>query len=223
MQYLLLLTYRPEDNTQEGTPEFDAEMKRWGELNDEMREAGVWVGAAGLSPDATTTVRAPAGETVVTDGPYAETKEVLVLLLRDRRRGSRRGDRLGREDAGRQVRLGRDPPDGRARADVSALERAYRDERAAVLATITRRLDGDLALAEDVVQDAFVAAAVEWDRRGVPDRPGAWLTTTAWRKALDRLRHERVADAHAADLAQPVSYDADLDFERSSLEDDQLR
>ena len=106
---------------------------------------------------------------------------------------------------------------------MSALERAYRDERAAVLATITRRLDGDLALAEDAVQDAFVAAAVEWDRRGVPDRPGAWLTTTAWRKALDRLRHARIAEARAADLAQPVSYDADFDFERSSLDDDQLR
>jgi hypothetical protein len=77
MQYLLLLTYRPEDNTQEGTPEFDAEMKRWGELNEEMRQAGIWVGAAGLKPDPTTTVRAPSGETVVTDGPYAETKEVL--------------------------------------------------------------------------------------------------------------------------------------------------
>jgi len=77
MQYLLLLTYRPEDNTQEGTPEFDAEMKRWGELNEEMRRAGIWVGAAGLKSDATTTVRAPSGETVLTDGPYAETKEVL--------------------------------------------------------------------------------------------------------------------------------------------------
>ena len=40
MQYLLLLTYRPEDNTQEGTPEFEAEMRRWGELNEEMRQAG---------------------------------------------------------------------------------------------------------------------------------------------------------------------------------------
>ena len=79
---------------------------------------------------------------------------------------------------------------------MSALERAYRDERAAVLATITRRLGGDLALAEDVVQDAFVAAAVEWDRRGVPERPGAWLTTTAWRRALDRLRHEQVVGRH---------------------------
>jgi hypothetical protein len=77
MQYLLLLTYRPEDNTPEGTPEFDAEMKRWGELNEEMHQAGIWVGAAGLNADAATTVRAPAGETVVTDGPYAETKEVL--------------------------------------------------------------------------------------------------------------------------------------------------
>jgi len=108
-------------------------------------------------------------------------------------------------------------------AAAGALERAYRDERAAVLATVTRRLDGDLALAEDVVQDAFVAAAVEWDRRGVPDRPGAWLTTTAWRKALDRLRHDRVAAAHAPDLVQPVSYDPEHDFERSSVDDDQLR
>ena len=77
MQYVLLLTYRPEDNTPEGTPEFEAEMKRWGELNEEMRQAGVWVGATGLKFDAATTVRAPHGDVVVTDGPYAETKEVL--------------------------------------------------------------------------------------------------------------------------------------------------
>src|ERR671925_1256266 len=77
MQYLLLMTYRPEDNTPEGTPEFDAEMKRWGELNEELHQAGVWVAAAGLRSEAATTVRAPAGDVVVTDGPYAETKEVL--------------------------------------------------------------------------------------------------------------------------------------------------
>jgi len=92
-------------------------------------------------------------------------------------------------------------------AATDALERAYRDERAQVLAVVTRRLDGDLALAEDAVQDAFVAAAVEWDRRGVPGRPGAWLTVAAWRKALDRLRHQRVAAAYAPDLAPAVSYD----------------
>ena len=104
-----------------------------------------------------------------------------------------------------------------------ALERAFRDERAAVLATITRRLDGDLALAEDAVQDAFVAAAVEWDRRGVPDRPGAWLTTTAWRRALDRRRRERTAREHLHRLAEPMTYDLEPELERSSLEDDRLR
>ena len=108
-------------------------------------------------------------------------------------------------------------------APAAALERAYRDERAAVLATITRRLDGDVALAEDVVQDAFVAAALRWARGGVPDRPGAWLTTTAWRRALDHLRHDRVAGAHAADLVPPVSYDLELELDRSSVDDDQLR
>ena len=106
-------------------------------------------------------------------------------------------------------------------AAAGALERAYRDERAAVLATITRRLDGDLALAEDVVQDAFVAAAVDWDRRGAPDRPGAWLTTTAWRKALDRLRHDRVAAAYAPELADAVTHE--FEYDESSLDDDQLR
>jgi RNA polymerase sigma-70 factor, ECF subfamily len=108
-------------------------------------------------------------------------------------------------------------------AAAAALERAYRDERASVLATLTRRLDGDLALAEDVVQDAFVAAAVDWDRRGVPDRPGAWLTTAAWRKAFDRLRRERVAATRAPDLAAHPTCDLEVDFERSSLDDDQLR
>ncbi len=103
-------------------------------------------------------------------------------------------------------------------AAAGALERAYRDERAAVLATITRRLGGDLALAEDVVQDAFVAAAVDWDRRGAPERPGAWLTTTAWRKALDRLRHERVADAYVPET--PMT--SEFEYDDSSLDDDQL-
>jgi RNA polymerase sigma-70 factor (ECF subfamily) len=104
----------------------------------------------------------------------------------------------------------------------SSLERAFRDERAAVLATLTRRLDGNLALAEDAVQDAFVAAAVEWDRRGVPERPGAWLTTAAWRKALDRRRHEKVVAAHAPELVTDVHHD-EFDFDASALDDDQLR
>jgi RNA polymerase sigma-70 factor, ECF subfamily len=72
---------------------------------------------------------------------------------------------------------------------VTPLERAFREERAQVVATLARRL-GDLQLAEDAVSEAFAAAAVAWPSAGVPDRPGAWLTTTAWRKALDTVRRD---------------------------------
>lgn len=71
-----------------------------------------------------------------------------------------------------------------------AVERAWRTERTLVLATLARRL-GDLQRAEDAVQEAFAMAAIRWPLDGTPDRPGAWLTTTAWRKAIDALRRDR--------------------------------
>ena len=73
MQYLLTLTYRDGEGPQEGTPEFDAEMKVWGAINEELKAAGQMVAASGLQPETATTVRGD----VVTDGPYAETKEIL--------------------------------------------------------------------------------------------------------------------------------------------------
>ena len=77
MHYLIMLHFPEGAGAQEGTPEFDAEMARWGELNEEMKQAGVMVGASGLEIDAVTTVRRRDGEVAVTDGPYAETKEIL--------------------------------------------------------------------------------------------------------------------------------------------------
>jgi hypothetical protein len=77
MQYMLQMTYRPEDNTEEGTPEFEAEMQRWNALNEELRQAGHYIGASGLKSDAVTTVRKAGDDVTVTDGPFAETKEVL--------------------------------------------------------------------------------------------------------------------------------------------------
>jgi len=73
-----------------------------------------------------------------------------------------------------------------------ALERVSREERAIVLASLTRRLGGDLELAEDALQDAFLDATRDWARRGVPERPAAWLTVTARRRAIDRIRRDRV-------------------------------
>jgi RNA polymerase sigma-70 factor (ECF subfamily) len=70
-----------------------------------------------------------------------------------------------------------------------ALEQTWRSEGRQVVASIARRLH-DLDLAEDAVQEAFAAAVQSWPVEGVPDRPGAWLSTTAWRKALDAVRRE---------------------------------
>jgi RNA polymerase sigma-70 factor (ECF subfamily) len=111
-------------------------------------------------------------------------------------------------------------------APAAALERAYRDERAAVLATLTRHLGGDLALAEDAVQDAFVAAAADWPRRGVPDRPGAWLTVAARRKAIDRLRREQALSSRLEQLValdSSSSEDPPDPSDASALGDDRLR
>lgn len=78
MHYLLQLTHTPGIGPQEGTPEHDAEMKRWGELNEEMKRAGVWVAAYGLQPpEAATTLRTRDGKPLMTDGPFTETKETM--------------------------------------------------------------------------------------------------------------------------------------------------
>src|ERR687895_1345010 len=68
-----------------------------------------------------------------------------------------------------------------------AVARAFRDERAAVLATLIRHV-GDFQLAEDAVQDAYAAALTTWPRDGVPANPGAWLLTAARRRLIDRAR-----------------------------------
>lgn len=76
-------------------------------------------------------------------------------------------------------------------------------ESARVVAAVAR-LTRDLGLAEDFAQDALVAALTTWPETGIPDNPGAWLTTTARRRALDRLRHERIAAPRHAELAQAL-------------------
>ncbi|MFS0698973.1 RNA polymerase sigma factor [Cellulomonas sp. 179-A 4D5 NHS] len=86
----------------------------------------------------------------------------------------------------------------------AALTSAFSAEWGRVVATLIR-LTGDFALAEDAAQDAFVAAARRWPVDGVPDRPGAWLTTTARNGALDRLRR---ATTEARKLREVAAMDA---------------
>ncbi len=80
------------------------------------------------------------------------------------------------------------------------LERLFRAESGPVLATLIRIL-GDFQLAEDALQDAYTVALESWSKGGLPDSPGAWLATTARRKAIDRLRHLRIVEAKSSELA----------------------
>jgi len=93
---------------------------------------------------------------------------------------------------------------GRAAADEAgaAVADAHRREWAFVLAA-TARVACDIDLAEECVQDAYVAALDAWSRQGVPRNPGAWLTTTARRRALDALRRNRTLRAKLPLLIEP--------------------
>lgn len=101
-----------------------------------------------------------------------------------------------------------------------AITRAHREEWARVVATLTRRL-GDLGAAEDAAADAFATAVERWPRDGVPANPGGWLTTTATRKAIDRLRRELRRDEKHQEAA--LLHDDDPPQDRGAVEDDRLR
>jgi RNA polymerase sigma-70 factor (ECF subfamily) len=114
---------------------------------------------------------------------------------------------------------------GAAGSVEAALQRmAGRQERGRLLATLVRQF-GDLDLAEEVASDAVAAALERWPVDGVPGRPGAWLLTTARRKAVDRLRRDKAYAARLAvlqaeaDRDQPVVEAADDD----DVPDERLR
>ncbi|NUP03718.1 MAG: RNA polymerase sigma factor [Nonomuraea sp.] len=105
------------------------------------------------------------------------------------------------------------------------IEAVFREERGRLLAALSRRF-GDLDLAEEVTSDAIEAALRHWPVEGVPPKPGAWLMTTARRKAVDRLRRDRAYAARLAILqveaertayAPPSDEDGGLPDERLQL------
>jgi len=102
-------------------------------------------------------------------------------------------------------------------------EHLFRREAGRLVATLTRIFGVEhLALAEDVVQDAFCRALEVWPFRGVPDNPSAWLMATAKHRALDVLRRERTARTLAPELARLLESDEPLPTE-DAIRDDQLR
>ncbi len=102
----------------------------------------------------------------------------------------------------------------------AAVERVFREEYGRVIASLVRRF-GDIDIAEEAAGEAFVAALEKWPVAGVPPNPGAWLTTTAGHRAIDRIRRERQRGAkHQAALI----YHDDTPHEPTGpVEDDRLR
>src|SRR5436853_336924 len=86
----------------------------------------------------------------------------------------------------------------------AAVADAFRDEWGRVVATLIR-VTGDWDLAEECAQDAFATAIERWPREGVPRNPGAWLTTTARNRAVDRMRR---ATTGTAKLQEAAGYSA---------------
>jgi RNA polymerase sigma factor (sigma-70 family) len=109
------------------------------------------------------------------------------------------------------------------------VEAVWRIESARIVATLTRVV-GDFGIAEDLAQEAFLDALTQWPRDGVPPSPGAWLTTVAKRKAIDRRRRiERLDDRHAAiahslgEQQRLESTDDGLPWDPDEVNDDILR
>ena len=101
----------------------------------------------------------------------------------------------------------------------AAITAAHREEWARVVAALTRRF-GDLDIAEEAAAEAFATAVERWPADGVPPNPGAWLTTTANRKAIDRIRRENKRDDKQKE-AQTMHDDPPEPL--GAIDDDRLR
>lgn len=111
------------------------------------------------------------------------------------------------------------------------MARVFREEHGRAVATLIRVL-ADFDLAEEAVADAYVVALERWPTDGIPDRPGAWITTTARNRAIDRVRRARRFEERAPMLARDAAFDASArdeallagaEDEMEPIPDDQLR
>ncbi|HEY1358424.1 MAG TPA: RNA polymerase sigma factor [Thermoleophilaceae bacterium] len=98
----------------------------------------------------------------------------------------------------------------------------FREESGRAVATLIRVL-GDFDLAEEAVQESFVTALERWPRDGLPDNPGAWITTAARNKAIDRLRREKRLREKSNELRDLEELGGEDGEDMSSMPDDRLR
>ena len=228
-----------------------AEMAEYNAFTAHLRERGAMKAGEALDSIATaTTVRVVDGRTITTDGPFAETKETLggfylveaadldeAIAYAAMIPGARNGcievrpiwdyTIAGGERPGRRRRPGTDGP-GRSRPSLTGsdaaheiVDRLFREEQGRAVATLIR-VTGDFDLAEEAVQDAFISALETWPSRGVPDNPGAWITTTARNRAIDRLRRRKRLVEKTETLAREAAIESELRGHRSGPSEDAM-
>jgi RNA polymerase sigma-70 factor (ECF subfamily) len=103
----------------------------------------------------------------------------------------------------------------------SELDRVFREERGRVVATLIRHF-GDIDVAEEAVQEAFLVAARKWPDAGVPPNPGGWILTTARNRAIDRLRRESTRQDRYRQAVRMNEHDDPVE-EVGPVKDDRLR
>src|SRR5712671_6505338 len=105
------------------------------------------------------------------------------------------------------------------------IDAIWRIESARLIAGLAR-IVRDVGVAEELAQDALVAALEQWPRDGVPERPGAWLMQAAKHRAIDAVRHGRIVDrkheqlGHALPAPERPDVEAELD---DDVKDDLLK
>jgi RNA polymerase sigma factor (sigma-70 family) len=102
-----------------------------------------------------------------------------------------------------------------------AIDAVWRIESARLIAGLAR-MTGDVGTAEDLAQDALVAALEQWPRGGVPYNPGAWLMTTAKNRGIDRIRHGEMAARREEQLGHEVELRARAEADLAAVADDDI-
>ncbi|HKB21818.1 MAG TPA: sigma-70 family RNA polymerase sigma factor, partial [Methyloceanibacter sp.] len=107
-----------------------------------------------------------------------------------------------------------------------AIEAVFRIEQAKLIASLTRMVR-DVGIAEELAQDALVAALEQWPKSGMPEKPGAWLMASAKHRAVDLFRRNKLADRKHAELGYELEIEQDtppdLDAALDDVGDDLLR
>ncbi len=225
MRYALMVYSDQEawsDMSEEEVAKSRAEsMPRWLALFEELGKADPNVDGKELeaATDAKT-VRVRDGKTLVTDGPFAETKEqiggVFDITLPDLDTALELAAMIpSAEEGSIEVQ-----PDRGARLTLVDVATVFREEWGRAVSILISVL-GDFDLAEDAVQDAFATALERWPASGLPDNPGAWIVTTARNRAIDRIRRDQTLQ-RKTELLRRLAELPEAEDEVSTIPDERL-